>query len=172
MKKNNEKKFCKLILEHGWLSSSQLKQHLHYKGDKSIDEWLLSKNILSVQTVQAIWDEIAQQKRFFGPYEVLEKMAQGAVGEIYKVRHKQLHQIYALKVLLAGGESSEGTVSRFIQEAQIIARLKHPGIVQIIDSGKIGKRHYFCMEFVEGETLESWMKGSSASLRKGLELFI
>lgn len=93
----------------------------------------------------------------FGPYEVLEKLAQGGMGMIYKVRHLETQEIYALKVILTGEGASADTIARFHREVETTARLKHPNIVQWIDSGEENGQHYFCMEYVNGKTLEDWI---------------
>jgi|GEM_PF-1220558 len=91
--------------------------------------------------------------REFGDYEIISEVARGAMGIVYRARHKRLDRVVALKVLLSGEHASEGEIRRFTREAQALARLKHPNIVPIYDIGEVGGRHFFTMDFVEGTTL-------------------
>ncbi|MEK7485008.1 MAG: tetratricopeptide repeat protein [Planctomycetota bacterium] len=102
----------------------------------------------------------------FGKYEVLRHLADGGMGIIYQVRHRELNQIYALKTIIAGEQASEEMIQRFYREAQTLAKLHHPGIVQTVDFGREGNNYYAVMEFVEGKTLHEliqeqldWKKG-------------
>lgn len=106
--------------------------------------------------------------RFLGKYELLEKIGQGGMGSVYKVRHTELSQIYALKVITIEQNSPE-LVTRFHREAQTTARLKHPHIVQVIDSGQEGNLHYFLMEYVEGKTFEDLIV-EEVDIREGLRI--
>jgi serine/threonine protein kinase len=91
--------------------------------------------------------------REFGDYEIISEVARGAMGIVYRARHKRLDRVVALKVLLAGEHASEAEIRRFTREALALARLKHPNIVPIYDIGEVGGRHFFTMDFVEGTTL-------------------
>lgn len=93
-----------------------------------------------------------------GKYEILEKLAQGGMGVVYKVRHVELNQIYALKVILPNHEMSSDAISRFQREAKVSAKLHHPYIVRILDFGKENDQYYFCMEYVEGRTLKEFIQ--------------
>ncbi len=95
-----------------------------------------------------------QKKKYFGQYEMLSKVAQGSGGIVYKVRHKDLGQIYALKILQADQQKDQDRILRFIQEAKTTARLSHPHIIQVIDAGQQKQYYYLVMEFIEGKTLE------------------
>ncbi|MEK7484936.1 MAG: protein kinase [Planctomycetota bacterium] len=108
---------------------------------------------------------------FLGKYEILEKIAEGGMGIIYRVRHLQLKQIYALKVIRSGEEVSSETIARFLQESQVMAKLKHPGIVQIIQAGYEDGQYFFCMEYIEGQTLSEKIQRQEISVRQGLKLF-
>jgi serine/threonine protein kinase/tetratricopeptide (TPR) repeat protein len=97
-------------------------------------------------------------EKVFGHYYVLQELARGGMGIVYKAYHPFLEQYFALKVLIAGESASEDAIKRFHREAQSTARLKHPGIIQIMDSGQVKGEHYFVMEFIEGNTLGKLIK--------------
>lgn len=98
-----------------------------------------------------------------GKYEIVRKIAQGGMGDVYQARHVELDQIYALKLIREGVNAGPQTIVRFHREAKISAKLKHPGIVQVIDSGEEQHQHYFVMEYVEGDSL-------ATKIRNGIPL--
>jgi serine/threonine protein kinase len=91
--------------------------------------------------------------REFGDYELMEEIARGGMGVVFKARQKNLDRIVALKMILEGKLASEVEIDRFRIEAQAAAHLEHAGIVQVYDHGVIDGRHYFAMAFVDGESL-------------------
>lgn len=91
-----------------------------------------------------------------GNYQILKEIGRGGMGAVYKVFHPQLQRFFALKVLLLTGNTDATKLQRFHREVQSMAKLNHPGIVQIIDSGREGRKHYLVMEYVAGQTLKGY----------------
>jgi eukaryotic-like serine/threonine-protein kinase len=91
--------------------------------------------------------------RYFGDYELLEEIARGGMGIVYRSRQMSLNRIVAVKMLLFGKFSSEEFVQRFRTEAQAVASLQHPNIVAIHEVGQHEGQHYFSMDYIAGKSL-------------------
>src|SRR5207237_8313418 len=91
--------------------------------------------------------------QIIGNYELLEKIAEGGMGAIYKGRHRTTGQIVALKIMPPGMAHNKVLLKRFEQEFRAASRLDHPNIVRALDYGDTGSTPYLVMEFVEGESL-------------------
>lgn len=89
-------------------------------------------------------------------FELIEKIAAGGMGTVFRARDRELDRHVALKVLTIPDASGAFT-ARMIREAKIVAQLEHPGIVPVHDVGRLpDNRVYYTMKFVEGETLEEY----------------
>src|SRR5207302_3774250 len=86
-------------------------------------------------------------------YDVVRELGRGGMGVVYLARHRELKRLVALKMILAGIQTDPETKQRFRREAEAVARLQHPGIVQIHDVGEHAGRPFLALEYVEGSNV-------------------
>jgi hypothetical protein len=106
---------------------------------------------ISRQNVPRLWPmrPLAETPSQLGDYELLEPIARGGMGIVYKARHSRLNRIVALKLIVSGQLARRCDIERFHAEAQAAAGLEHPSIVPIYEVGQHAGQHYFTMKFIE-----------------------
>jgi tetratricopeptide (TPR) repeat protein/tRNA A-37 threonylcarbamoyl transferase component Bud32 len=103
-------------------------------------------------------------------YEILAEIGKGGMGVVYKARHLRLNRLVALKMILSGSQASDSDKARFRHEAQAVARLQHPNIVQIFDVDEHLGNSYFSLELVEGGSLADRLKAGPLSVAESARL--
>jgi formylglycine-generating enzyme required for sulfatase activity/tRNA A-37 threonylcarbamoyl transferase component Bud32 len=103
-------------------------------------------------------------------YAIEAVLGRGGMGVVYKARHQSLKRTVALKMVLAGGHAGPRELVRFRIEAEAIARLQHPNIVQIHEVGEAGGHPYCALEFVEGGNLAGKLNGKPLPAREAAKL--
>jgi len=91
-----------------------------------------------------------------GDYEFLDRLAVGGMGQLWRVRHVKLDAVYVAKVLRPELREDPEFVKRFLNEARLVANLRHPNVVQVFDFDE--ERMLYLMEYVEGMDLERLMR--------------
>jgi len=93
-----------------------------------------------------------------GAYQITERLGRGGMADVYKAFHKDLEVYRAIKFIRPELGESEDFRTRFLKEAQGVAKLQHPNIVGIYDFGATDDRYYMVMELVEGQSLKEILK--------------
>jgi hypothetical protein len=115
---------------------------------------------------------VDQSLATIGSYRVLEEIGRGGMGVVYKAVQEELGRVVALKMILDGEHAGAEVVSRFRQEAQAVARLHHPNIVQVYEVGRQDDsgRPYFSLEYLGGGTLEGRLRQGPLPPRMAAEM--
>jgi eukaryotic-like serine/threonine-protein kinase len=106
-----------------------------------------------------------------GPYQILAKLGEGGMGEVYRARDTKLNRDVALKVLSAQFTEDAERVGRFRQEAIAASALNHPNILTIHEAGEAGGSQFIATEFIDGDTLRQILN-RTGSLQPGEALAI
>jgi tetratricopeptide (TPR) repeat protein/predicted Ser/Thr protein kinase len=103
-------------------------------------------------------------------YQVLGELGRGGMGVVYRARQIGLNRTVALKMIIAGGHAGSVQLARFRAEAEAVAQLQHPNIVQIYDIGEQDGLPYFSLEYVNGKPLDRELDGKPQPERKTAEM--
>ena len=107
-----------------------------------------------------------------GQYKIEKKLGEGGMGAVYLGVHALLKSRAAIKTILHSNLESEEAIHRLIDEGQALASLAHHHIVRVLDLFAEGSRHYLVMEYVEGDTLDHYLKKNSPDLQSALKIAI
>ncbi|MBI1917772.1 MAG: protein kinase [Planctomycetes bacterium] len=104
-------------------------------------------------------------------YEVLGELGRGGMGVVYKARQLRLNRLVALKMIRSGAQAGSDDLVRFRKEAEAVAKLHHPNIVQIYEIGEADGLPFFSLEFVDGGSLhERLSKDTGLPARQAAEV--
>ena len=107
-----------------------------------------------------------------GDYEIISKIGQGGIAEVYKALQKSLQREVAIKVLSSELAHDSEIVKRFERESLMIGKLNHPNIVHVIDRGVKGGRYYFVMEYVDGTNFKAIMNNPNIDIKVKIDMMI
>lgn len=134
------------------------------------DRALMQTDRLSAAPTQPALDSIPTSPTMCGEYQLLHPIGQGGMGIVYKARHARLRRLAAVKMFHPGRPPSPREQARFQKEAEAIARLQHPHIVQIFEVGDCGGLPFLALELVEGGTLSQRLQKLPLAPKDAAEL--
>lgn len=150
--------FARELSESGLFSPPELNATIDaVSGDSTV----LTGGDLAQRLVAAGWltsfqaEALLEQRPhevMIGQYEVLERLGAGAMGTVYKARHRRMKRLVAIKVL-SRALANSAFISRFQREVETLAQLTHPNIIMAFDADVDEVGHYLVMEFVDGRDL-------------------
>jgi len=116
-------------------------------------------------------ESLLQRDEFAG-YELLNEIARGGMGVVFRARQRRPERLVALKVIAAGELASPRMVERFHAETEAAARLDHPNIASIYEAGQQDGWHFFSMKLIDGPTLARRLNGKPMPPREAAQLFV
>jgi serine/threonine protein kinase len=129
----------------------------HFDDPLALAEYLVEIDWLTTYQVRVLfsgqWEELA-----IGPYQVLDRLGEGGISEVFKAWDTVRGRVVALKVLRQHLAKKTDAVRQFQRELQAVTRLSHPNIIKTFDANQVGALHYFAMEFVEGMDLDHFVQ--------------
>ena len=105
-------------------------------------------------------------------YEIIEELGRGGMAVVYRARQIKANRFVALKMILSGSQAREEELQRFRTEAEALARLQHPGIVQIFDVGEYQGKPFFSLELCTEGSLNRYLNGTPLAVRQAAELLM
>src|SRR6516162_5705021 len=129
----------------------------HYDDPRELVDYLVQMEWLTPYQREALfeghWDALT-----IGQYQLLERLGEGGVSEVFKAWDTRRGCIAALKVLRQHLTSSTDAVREFQRELRSVTHLSHPNVIKTFDADQVGSMHYFAMEYVEGTDLERYVQ--------------
>jgi len=134
-----------------------LAQNGQLQDSAALAEWLVKQGRLT--EFQARRLQVGKAKSLvFGRYVLLDRLGIGAMGRVFKARHRLMDRLVALKVVLPVCATSKHSVARFFREMKIVGLLDHPNVVRAFDADQHEDSPYIVMEYLEGEDLEKVLR--------------
>lgn len=168
-----EEQYSRNAADEG-LSEEELGRALHdalqSKVPKRLAEFLLEKGTISREAHEAVRRRTTLVPKSFGKYQILDKLGEGGMGEVYRAIQPGLDRLVALKILPSEIQNDPEFVQRFNREAQAMARFSHPNIVAVYDFGVEDGKYYFVMEHVDGVNLRRLIETKSLDSAQALRI--
>lgn len=117
--------------------------------------------------------ELPQGSVIAGRYEILDELGRGGMGQVFRVRDRELDEIVALKTLRKRADLTEAARIRFLREIKLTRKITHPNVVRVFDLGTWRDLTFLTMEYIPGRTLSQWVRdaeGRQATLRWKVEI--
>ncbi|HET6285019.1 MAG TPA: serine/threonine-protein kinase [Polyangia bacterium] len=123
-----------------------------------------------LQETQFSEDPAGRERRQLGPYQLVRMIGQGGMGAVYEAVHTVIGRRVAIKTLGRAYAALPGAVGRFLREAQVTSRLRHPHIVDVTDLGFEDGVCFLVMEYLDGEDLDQRLSRGQLSVDETVEI--
>jgi serine/threonine protein kinase len=158
-KRLSQEEFLRNLIDSTLLSQEEIATILGPLRPATLDDEALAERLIAAGKLTRFQADAVRERRFeelvIGNYQVLDRLGAGAMGTVYKARHRRMKRVVAIKVLSRSVAQSEKFVQRFQREVEAVARLSHPNIVMAHDADEAEVGHFLVMEFVNGRDLAS-----------------
>src|SRR5215469_949867 len=160
MNRLSQEDFLRNLRDSGLLSLEEIEAALHALPEtQPPDGETTARQLIEAGKLTSFQAEAVGERQFqqltIGNYQVLDCLGAGAMGTVYKARHRRMKRVVAIKVLSRSVAKSEKFIKRFQREVEAVARLNHPNIVMAHDADEAEVGHFLVMEFVDGRDLAS-----------------
>jgi len=122
--------------------------------------------------IDGVTDRPLQRGDRLGPYDIVELVGAGGMGDVYRARDTKLGRDVAIKVLPPLFIADAARLARLEREAHVLASLNHPHILTVHDVGELDGRPYLVTEFVDGGTLQTWTRRDTRTWRHSVDLLV
>jgi serine/threonine protein kinase len=150
----------------GLVEPEELRQFSQETADKPRDALQLARDLIQRGWLTAFQvNQLLQGKEaalHVGPYQLLHRLGEGGMGQVYKARHGRLGRVVALKLIHPQFLCHPSARKRFLREVRSLSLLDHPNIVSAIDAGDEEGKLYLAMQFIEGTDLARLVKEKGA----------
>jgi tRNA A-37 threonylcarbamoyl transferase component Bud32 len=155
-----------IAIERGWLSTDQVEECLALHQTlldmglaSSLADVLLRKGYLDQARLDELEVAVGARPALSIPgYEIIEKLAEGGMGAVYRAHQTSMDRNVAIKLLLPKFTADAASRERLIREARAVAKLSHPNVVAGIDAGESGGVCFFIMEFIDGKPMDQVLR--------------
>lgn len=155
-----------IAIERAWLTPAQVEECLVLHQTlldmgltSTLGEVLLRKGYLDERQLAELDVALGARPAISIPgYEIIEKIAEGGMGAVYRAHQTSMDRAVAIKLLLPKFAADDSSRERLIREARAVAKLSHPNVVAGIDAGESGGVCYFIMEFIDGLPMDQVLR--------------
>ncbi|HEY7426516.1 MAG TPA: response regulator [Gemmataceae bacterium] len=158
--KLSREQFLRNLGDSGLFSQEELSKSIDVLSETQTEDGeAIARHLIAAEKLTPFQVEAVCERRFeglvIGNYQVLDLLGAGAMGTVYKARHRRMKRVVAIKVLSRSVAKSEKFIKRFQREVEAVARMNHPNIVMAHDADEAEVGHFLVMEFVNGRDLSS-----------------
>src|SRR5260370_23579385 len=142
------------LQEHGFLTPLQVQTLGAAGGTIFVDGRALGRDLVDRQWLTPYQaNQLLQgqgEDLLLGPYRILDRLGEGAMGQVFKAQHVGMDRTVALKIISKHRVSNPVAVARFNREVRAVAKLSHPNIVMAFEVNQVGDKPFLAMEYVDG----------------------